>query len=68
MKKSNEIPADDRTHQQETPMTLSFSLKNLLPLLAIILGIAAIVAPRFLNVLVAIFLIAFGIYGLGLIR
>ncbi|KAB0268465.1 DUF3096 domain-containing protein [Microvirga brassicacearum] len=49
-------------------MTLSFSLKNLLPLLAIILGIAAIVAPRFLNVVVAIFLIAFGIYGLGLIR
>ncbi|WP_210496193.1 DUF3096 domain-containing protein [Microvirga antarctica] len=49
-------------------MTLSFSLKNLLPLLAIILGVAAIVAPRFLNVIVAISLIAFGIYGLGLIR
>jgi hypothetical protein len=49
-------------------MTLSFSLKNLLPLLAIILGIASIVAPRFLNVFVAVFLIAFGIYGLGLIR
>lgn len=49
-------------------MTLSFSLKNILPLLAIILGVAAIVAPRFLNVIVAIFLIVFGIYGLGLIR
>ena len=47
-------------------MTLSFSLKNLLPLLAIILGIASIVAPRFLNVFVAIFLIAFGLYRLGL--
>ena len=49
-------------------MTLSFSLKNILPLLAIIMGVAAIVAPRFLNVIVAIFLIVFGIYGLGLIR
>lgn len=49
-------------------MTLSFSLKNILPLLAIILGVAAIVAPRFLTVIVAIFLIVFGIYGLGLIR
>jgi hypothetical protein len=55
-------------NQPENPMTLSFSLKNLLPLLAIILGVASIVAPRFLNVFVAIFLIAFGIYGLGLIR
>ena len=43
-------------------------LKNLLPLLAIILGIASVVAPRFLNVFVAVFLIAFGILGLGLVR
>ena len=49
-------------------MTLSPSLKNLLPLLALILGIASIVAPRFLNIFVAIFLIAFAVYGLGLIR
>lgn len=49
-------------------MTLSLSLKNLLPLLALILGIASIVAPRFLNIFVAIFLIAFAVYGLGLIR
>jgi hypothetical protein len=55
-------------NQPENPMNLSFSLKNLLPLLAIILGIASIVAPRFLNVFVAVFLIAFGILGLGLIR
>lgn len=52
----------------ETPMTLSLSLKNLLPLLAIVLGIAAIVAPRFLNVYVAVFLIVFGIVGLGFLR
>jgi hypothetical protein len=49
-------------------MTLSLSIKNLLPLLALILGIAAIVAPRFLNIIVAIFLIAYAIFGLGLLR
>ncbi|MCB8819275.1 DUF3096 domain-containing protein [Microvirga rosea] len=49
-------------------MTLSFSLKNILPLLALILGVASIVAPRFLNVFVAIFLIAYAVVGFGLIR
>ena len=49
-------------------MSISFSLKNLLPLLALVLGIAAVVAPRFLNYIVAIFLIAFALSGLGLFR
>ncbi|MGO4570712.1 DUF3096 domain-containing protein [Microvirga sp. 2TAF3] len=49
-------------------MTLSFSLKNILPLLALILGIASIVAPRFLNIFVAIFLIAYAVVGFGLLR
>ncbi|AWM88814.1 DUF3096 domain-containing protein [Microvirga sp. 17 mud 1-3] len=49
-------------------MTLSFSLKNILPLLALILGVASIVAPRFLNIFVAIFLIAYAVVGFGLIR
>ena len=40
-------------------MSLNLSFK-LLPILAIVLGIASIVAPRFLNVFVAIFLIAYG--------
>jgi Protein of unknown function (DUF3096) len=48
------------------PMTLS--LKNLLPILALILGVASLVAPRFLNVFVAVFFIAFAVFGLGLIR
>ena len=47
---------------------MSLSLKNLLPILALILGVAALVAPRFLNIFVAIFLIAFAVVGLGLIR
>ena len=49
-------------------MTLTLSLKTLLPILAIILGIGCLVAPRFLNIFMAIFLIAYGIFGLGLIR
>ena len=61
-------PVPSIENQPENPMNFSFSLKNLLPLLAIILGIASIVAPRFLNVFVAVFLIAFGILGLGLVR
>jgi len=49
-------------------MSISLSLKNLLPLLALVLGIAAVVAPRFLNYIVAIFLITFALFGLGLFR
>jgi hypothetical protein len=49
-------------------MTLSLSLRNLLPILALILGIASLVAPRFLNIFVAIFLIAYAVFGFGLFR
>jgi len=34
----------------------------------IVLGIVAIVAPRFLNYIVGAFLILYGIFGLGLVR
>ena len=49
-------------------MQLSLSLKNLLPILALILGVASLAAPRFLNVFVAIFLIAYAVVGFGLLR
>jgi hypothetical protein len=57
-------------HHAERPhnMTLSLSLRNLLPILALILGIASLVAPRFLNIFVAIFLIAYAVFGFGLFR
>jgi len=48
-------------------MSLNLSFK-LLPVLAMILGIASIVAPRFLNIFVAIFLIAYALIGFGVIR
>ena len=48
-------------------MSLNLSFK-LLPILAIVLGIASLTAPRFLNVFVAIFLIVYGLVGFGFIR
>jgi hypothetical protein len=48
-------------------MTLNISFK-LLPILALVLGIASLVAPRFLNVFVAIFLIVYALVGFGFIR
>ena len=48
-------------------MSLNLSFK-LLPILALVLGIASIAAPRFLNIFVAIFLIAFALVGYGFIR
>ncbi len=48
-------------------MSLNLSFK-LLPILAIALGVASLVVPRFLNVFVAIFLIVYGLVGFGFIR
>lgn len=49
-------------------MHISLGIRNFLALLALILGVAALVAPRFTNVILAIFLIAYALFGLGLIR
>ena len=48
-------------------MSVNPSFK-LLPILALILGVASLVAPRFLNVFVAIFLIAYALAGFGILR
>jgi hypothetical protein len=49
--------------------SLSINLPfKLLPILALVLGIGALVAPRFLNVFVAIFLIAYALVGFGILR
>ena len=49
------------------PVSINLSFK-LLPILALILGVASLVAPRFLNVFVAIFLIAYALVGFGVLR
>ena len=48
-------------------MSLNFSFKPL-PILALVLGVASLVVPRFLNIFVAIFLIAYALVGYGFIR
>ena len=49
-------------------MHISLNLNNLLAVLALILGIASLVAPRLLNIFVAVFLVAYALFGFGLIR
>ena len=49
-------------------MQISLSLKHVLPILALVLGIASLVVPRFLNIFVATFLIAYAVLQSGLIR
>jgi hypothetical protein len=46
-------------------MTISTHLS---PLIAIVVGILILIAPRFLNYLVAIYLIVTGLLGLGVLR
>jgi hypothetical protein len=46
-------------------MTISTHLS---PLIAIIVGILILIAPRFLNYFVAIYLIVTGVIGLGALR
>jgi hypothetical protein len=46
-------------------MTISTHLS---PLIAIIVGILILIAPRFLNYFVAIYLIVTGLLGLGVLR
>jgi hypothetical protein len=46
-------------------MTISTHLS---PLIAIVVGILILIAPRFLNYFVAIYLIVTGLLGLGVLR
>lgn len=47
---------------------MNFSTTNLSPLASLVFGILILVFPRFLNYLIAGYLIIVGIIGLGLIR
>jgi hypothetical protein len=47
---------------------MSLSTTNLSPLASIVFGILILMFPKFLNYLIAIYLIVVGILGLGLIR
>lgn len=47
---------------------MNFSTTNLSPLASLVFGILILIFPRFLNYLIAGYLIFAGIIGLGLIR
>jgi len=47
---------------------MSFSVAHIQPILALLVGILILIVPRFLNYLVAIYLIVVGLLGLGILR
>jgi hypothetical protein len=47
---------------------MSITIANITPLAALIAGILILVIPRLLNFIVAIWLILYGILGLGVLR
>ena len=52
--------------QEVSPVTITAA--HLSPLLSILFGILILIVPRFLNYLVAIYLILAGLLGLGIVR
>ena len=47
---------------------MTITAAHISPLLALIFGILILIVPRFLNYLVAIYLILVGLIGLGVLR
>lgn len=47
---------------------MNFSLTTLSPLASLVFGILILLFPKFLNYLIAFYLIIVGVIGLGLIR
>jgi len=47
---------------------LSFSFANLDPFISLLFGILILVFPKFLNYLIAIYLIIVGLLGLGILK
>ena len=47
---------------------MSLTVGNIQPIIAILIGVLILIAPRFLNYLVAIYLIVIGLLGLHILR
>ena len=47
---------------------MTLSMTHIPAILALLVGILILIAPRFLNYLVAIYLIVVGLFGLGILR
>jgi hypothetical protein len=48
-------------------MNMNFSFSNLSPLASLVFGVLILLFPKFLNYLIAFYLIIIGLLGLGLI-
>jgi DUF3096 family protein len=59
------VPPIPTSSKEPRAMTISTHLS---PLIAIVVGILILIAPRFLNYFVAIYLIVTGLIGLGALR
>ncbi len=60
------VPRGQAWPRKGRAMTISIS--HLQPIIAILAGILILIAPRLLNFIVAVYLIAVGVIGLGLFR
>ncbi|HET7679423.1 MAG TPA: DUF3096 domain-containing protein [Xanthobacteraceae bacterium] len=47
---------------------MNIAMTNIPAILALLVGILILIMPRFLNYLVAIYLIVVGLFGLGVLR
>ena len=47
---------------------MNIAMTNIPAILALLIGILILIMPRFLNYLVAIYLIVVGLFGLGVLR
>jgi hypothetical protein len=47
---------------------MNITMTNIPAILALLVGILILIMPRFLNYLVAIYLIVVGLFGLGILR
>jgi hypothetical protein len=54
------------THQPEISMTITAA--HISPIVALIAGVLILIMPRFLNFIVAIYLIVVGLAGLGVFK
>jgi hypothetical protein len=62
------VTRDQGGRSPRTPTMIAIGLKNFQHILALILGIFALISPRHLNYIVAIWLIVVALIGLGLVR
>jgi DUF3096 family protein len=55
-------------HQPSGDSIIVIGIAHLQPIIALVAGILILVIPRLLNIIVAVYLIAAGLLGLGLFR